>query len=78
MASYDQAMPFLFNMFYKEKGKYGTIAVTRFALSAILSEINGQTFGKVARVSRMIKGIFKLRPSLPTYIVTYDPDIILQ
>ena len=78
MASFDQAMPFLFNMFYKEKGKYGTIAVTRFALSAILSEINGQTFGKVERVSRMIKGIFKLRPSLPTYIVTYDPDIILQ
>ena len=78
MASFDQAMPFLFNMFYKEKGKYGTIAVTRFALSVILSEINGQTFGKVERVSRMIKGIFKLRPSLPTYIVTYDPDIILQ
>ena len=78
MASFDQAMPFLFNMFYKEKGKYGTIAVTRFALSAILSEINGQTFGKVERVSRMIKGIFKLRPSLPKYIVTYDPDIILQ
>ena len=26
----------------------------------------------------MIKGIFKLHPSLPKYIVTYDPDIILQ
>ena len=26
----------------------------------------------------MIKGIFKLRPSLPKYIVTYDSDIILQ
>ena len=78
MASFDHAMPFLFNMFYNKKGKYGTIAVARFALSAILPEINGQTFGKVERVSRMIKGIFKLRPSLPKYIVTYDPDIILQ
>ena len=26
----------------------------------------------------MIKGIFKLHPSLPKYILTYEPDIILQ
>ena len=65
-------------MFYQEKGKYGTIAVVRSALSAILSKINGQTFGKNNRVCLMIKGISKLRPSLPKYVVTYEPDIILQ
>ena len=65
MASYDQTMSFLSNMFYEEKGKYGTIAVAGSALSAILPKINGQTFGKDDHVSRMIKGIFKLRPSLP-------------
>ena len=76
IASYDQAMSFLPNMFYEKKGKYGTITVAHSALSAILPEINWQTFGKDERVSRMIKRIFKLCPSLP--IVTYDPDIILQ
>ena len=78
MASYNQTMSLLSGMFYEKKGKYGTIAVVRSALSAILPKINGQTFGKDERVSRMIKGIFKLHPSLPKYIVTYDPDVILQ
>ena len=26
----------------------------------------------------MIRGIFKLRPSFPKYVTTYDPDIILR
>ena len=78
MASYDQAMSFLSNTFYEKKGKYETIAVARSALSAILPKTNGQTFGKDDCGSRIIKGIFKLRPSLPKYVVTYDPDIILQ
>ena len=78
IASYDQAMSFLSDMFYEEKGKYGTIAVARSAISAILLKINRQTFGKDERVSRIIKGILKLGPSLPKYTVAYDPDIILQ
>ena len=78
MASYDQAMSLLSNMFYEKKGKYVTVAAACSALSAILPKINGQTFGKDDHVSRMIKRIFKLRPSLPKYVVTYDPDIILQ
>ena len=46
MASYDQAMSFLSNMFCEEKGKYGTIAVASSALSAIPLKIFEQTFGK--------------------------------
>ena len=72
-------MSFLSDMFYEEKGKHGTIAVAHSALLAILPIINGQTFGKNESVSRMIKKIFKLCPSLLRYIVTYDDrDIILQ
>ena len=48
-------MSFLSDMFYEEKGKYGTIAVAHSALLAILPIINGQTFGKNESVSRMIK-----------------------
>jgi len=77
-ASYKQAMAFLSDMFYNKNEKYGTIAVARSALSAILPKINGVSFGKDQHVSRMLKGIFKLRPSLPKHVVTYDPDIILR
>ena len=62
MASYDEAMSFLSDMFYKEKGKYGTIATACSAHSAILPKINRQTFGKDECVSWMIKGIFKFLP----------------
>ena len=75
MVSYNQAMPLLSDMFYEEKGKYGTIAVARSALSAVLPKTNGQTFRKDNRVSRMINAKFKLRPNLPKYIVTYDLNI---
>ena len=71
-------MSFLFSMVYEEKGKYGIIAVARSAISAILPKINRQTFGNNHRVSRMIIGRFKLSPSLPKYVVTYDLDSILQ
>ena len=71
-------MSFLSNMFEKKKGKYCSIAVARSALSAILPKVNGKKFGKNDRISRMIKKILKLHPSLPKYVVTYDPNIILQ
>ena len=40
--------------------------------------MDGVTFGKNEEVSRLLKGIFKLRPSFPRYTVIYDPDIILE
>ena len=63
MASYDQAISFLSKIFNEERGKYGIIAVACSALSVILPKINGETFEKDDRVSRMIKRIFKLRQS---------------
>ena len=78
MASYYQAISFLSKMFYEERGKYGTIAVACSALSVIFPKINGETFEKNDRVSRMIKRISKLRPSYQNRKVTYNLDIILQ
>ena len=77
-ASYKEGMSFLADLFYKENQKYGLIAVARSALSTILPRKEGKTFGKDETVSRMIRGIFKLRPSLPKYVSTYDPDVILR
>ena len=69
-------MLFSAHLFHKEDQKYGAIAVARSALSAILPEIEGKTFGQDPNVSRMIKGMFNLRPSLTKYVTTYDRDII--
>ena len=77
-ATYQEAKSFLAHLFHKEDQKYGAITVARSALSAILPKIGGKTFGQNPNVSRMIKRIFKLRPSLPKYVTTYDPDIILR
>ena len=63
IASCDQAISFLSNTFYEEKENYCTIAVAGAALSNILPKINGQTFGKDDRVSKMKKEILKLRLS---------------
>ena len=65
-------------MFYEEKGKYEIIAVARPVFTAILPNINKQTFKKDGHVSRMMKGIFKLRPTLPKYVVSCEPHIISQ
>ena len=53
------------------------ILVARSALSATLSLKEGKIFGECQKVSKMLKGIFKLRPAFPKYTLIYDPDIIL-
>ena len=50
----------------------------RSALSAVLPPREGYTFGKHPLVSRMLKGIFKLRPSLPRHTVTFDTNVVLK
>ena len=71
-------MAFLSELFHNGKGNYGVIAVARSALSAIFPKQGNVTFGKDSNVSRMLRGIFKLRPSLPKHVVTYDPNIVLK
>ena len=71
-------MSFSSKMFYEEKRKYEIIVVARPVFTAVLPKINRQTFKKDGHVSRMIKGIFKLLPTLPKYVVAYEPDIISQ
>ena len=46
-------------------------------MSAILLLKEGKTFGESQEVSKMLKEIFKLRPTFPKYTIIYDPDIIL-
>ena len=47
-------------------------------LSMILPTCNGTVFGKHPIIIRMLKGIFRNRPALSRYMVTYDPDLALN
>ena len=75
--SFSDGMAFLSEFFHNDKGNYGVIAVARSVLSAILPKQGSVTFGKDSNVSRMLRGIFKLRTSLPKYVVTYEPNFVL-
>lgn len=59
---------------FNQGGTYGTLNTTRSALSLILGPEIADDF----RVKRFFKGISNIRPALPKYDVTWDPQIILN
>ena len=69
---------FLADLFYSTKLEYSAMNTARSALSAILEPVDGLTFGKQPLIKRLLRGIFKERPTLPRYTVTYDVDIVFQ
>ena len=77
-ASFADDMTFSSQLFHSNKGNYWVIAVARSVISAILLKQGNVKFGKDRNVSRMLRGIFKLRPSLPKHAVTYDLNIVLK
>ena len=77
-ASFADCMAFLSELLHNDKGNYWVIAVARSALSAVLPKQGNVIFGKDSNGSRMLRGIFKLRPSLPKHLVTYGPNIVLK
>ena len=51
---------------------------SRSALSAVITLGNHRTFGEHPLVTRFLKGVFELKPSLPRYSVVWDVGIILK
>ena len=76
-ASFDSALEFLV-VLHNKGAKYGSVAGARSALSSIIPTKNNITFGKDDTVSRALKGMFKIRPRLPRYVVVYDTDDVLD
>ena len=68
---------FLVSLFQRGVG-YSCINTARSALSIILKPIDGYDFGKHPIIKRVLKGVFKERPSLPRYTVIYDSDKVLR
>lgn len=72
-ASIPQILYFL-NKLYEEGARYGTLNTCRSALALIL----GNKILEDDRIKKFYKGIFRLRPPLPRYSVTWDPSIVVN
>lgn len=70
-ASVPIVLHFLTEIFNKG-AKYGTINSYKSALSLILGNLDDD------RVKRFMKGVFKLRPTVPKYNLTWNPSIVLD
>ena len=73
-----EAMSLIAELFHEQNYNYGVLAIVRFALSAILPKQKRKTFGQDEIISQIMKGIFKVCPSLPKYTVTCYPDLMLK
>ena len=76
-ASISEGSEFLLTL-YKTGLSYSVINAARSMLSMIIPAYNRTEFGKHPNIARMLKGIFRNRPALPRYMVTYDPELILN
>ena len=77
-ATFDQGLEFIAQLHNVFNYPFGSCAIARSALSAILPLSNGITFGKDPIVSKVMKGIFRASPSLPKCTVIWDPAIVLN
>ena len=76
-ASVTDGIEFLTTLFYSKDIGYSSINTARSALSLIIEARNGISFGSHPLVQRYMKGIFRLKPSLPKYTATYDASRVL-
>ena len=62
-----------------QEGKiYSTLNTYRSALSSTLCPCKNDTVGSHPLVSRLLKGVFHLRPSQPRYSSTWDVSIVMS
>ena len=71
-ARFEDAAEFLAEDFSNSSKKYSAMNTARSALSAVLKPKDGFTFGKHPLTCRILKGMFRMRPSLPEFTVVYD------
>ena len=76
-ASIENGIDFLASLYEKGLG-YSAINTARSALSSVLDLPGGNTFGTHPLVTRFLKGVFELKPSLPRYTTIWDVGTVLQ
>ena len=76
-ASVENGIDFLASLFEKGLG-YSAINTARSALSSVLDLQGANTFGTHPLVTRFLKGVFELKPSLPRYTSIWDVAKVLN
>ena len=76
-ASIENGIDFLASLYEKGLG-YSAINTARSALSSVLDLPGGNTFGTHPLVTRFLKGVFELKPSLPRYTTIWDVGTVLR
>ena len=77
-ASVNDGAEFLAKLFNECNCGYSVMNTARLALPSIFPPTKGRSFGTQPLIQRLLKGIFKERPSLPTYTVTFDVKSVFQ
>ena len=54
------------------------MCTARSALSSVICMPDGTKFGDNMFVRQFMKGVHSLRPSQPRYLVTWDPQVVLD
>ena len=62
---------------YQKQLSYSPINTARSALSAVIIPAEGSTFGNNPLVTRFLKGVFTVRPSLPRDQEIWDVTTVL-
>ena len=63
---------------YEEGLQHRTINVIRSAVSMTHDSVEGLPIGQHPMVSRLLKGVYNLRPPKPRYVSTWDVDSVLR
>ena len=72
-----EGLAFLTHLHNQNLG-YSVINTARSALSSILTLQDHRTFWEHPLVTRFLKGIFELKPSLPRYSFVWDVGVVLR
>ena len=75
-ASVENGIDFLASL-YEDGLGYSAINTARSALSSVLTLPGNVTFGNHPLVTRFLKGVFELKPSLPRYNRIWDVSVVL-
>ncbi|KAL9962673.1 hypothetical protein ACROYT_G031795 [Oculina patagonica] len=76
-ATVNDGLEFLTSLYRQGLG-YSAINTARSALSSVITLGGKTTFGEHPLVTRFLKGIFELKPSLPRYTVIWDVGTVLK
>ena len=63
---------------YQEGYQYNSVNAYRSAISSVHEKVDGVPIGQHPLVTRLIKGIFNVRPPMPRYSSTWDVQVILD